>query len=128
MTNLIEEIRQVSIEEPLTATHSIYSLLDRKAGVLGTPFISDNDLTSKRIVLDLLTLGGENLISTHPSDFDLVRIGTFSNRSGILDSYSFVLIENCENLLEYYRTSLRNKTLVSTSENEENEVEPLTLT
>lgn len=119
MTTSTPISEQLTVQSALVSTHSIYSLLDRKTNVLGNPFISENELSAKRTIIDLLTLGGENLISTHPSDFDLVLLGSFNNRTGIVDINPVCLVDNCENLLEVYRSSLKNKRLISFDNSEE---------
>ena len=61
----------------------VYSVHDAKTNVYSAPFFSQNDNVARRQFGDLAK-DGQTLISKHPDDFNLVRIGTWCDDKGQL--------------------------------------------
>lgn len=59
----------------------MYSIKDAKTGEFSTPFFQANDDTATRMFFDEVNRG-EGLLSSHPGDFDLYRVGEFIPSSG----------------------------------------------
>lgn len=60
----------------------VYSLRDNKLGSFGTPVIIDNDAVAVRQFGDIVANGGDNVITKHPSDFTLYKLGEYDLSTG----------------------------------------------
>ena len=64
---------------------SMYAIRDLKAGTFNAPVIMDNDAVATRSFGDLVCDRQKGtLISTHPADFALCRVGEFDIEKGVL--------------------------------------------
>jgi len=61
----------------------IYSMLDRKLKEFGALVCANNDEAVKRALRDAVKQG-PSLMSEHPDDFDLVRVGEFDVETGVI--------------------------------------------
>ena len=62
-------------------TKGIYSVYDKKAGIYLNPFVESSDGTAIRAMQDIVQ-NKEHPFARHASDFQLVKIGNFSDGSG----------------------------------------------
>lgn len=62
-------------------TKSVYSIRDNKMNSFGTPVLLENDSVAVRQFGDIIT-EGNTVMSKHPSDFTLYKIGEFDMESG----------------------------------------------
>lgn len=60
----------------------LYSLYDVKAGVYNSPVLFRNDDEALRVMSDSLSSSNMSLVSSHPEDFSLFRIGHFDDETG----------------------------------------------
>lgn len=63
---------------------NVYSVKDAKRG-FGAPFVHDNDATAMRDFEDIVSRGN-NIMGTHPQDFDLYKVGVFDTERGVFTS------------------------------------------
>ena len=61
---------------------SVYAIRDNKMGSFGVPVLIENDSVAVRQFGDIISNGGDNVMSKHPSDFTLYRLGDFDSTSG----------------------------------------------
>lgn len=65
----------------------IYTIRDIKAGSSNTPFFQPTDVHALRAFRAEVNRAHEhNMIYLYPEEFDLVHIGTFVEKEGVLDS------------------------------------------
>lgn len=62
----------------------IFSIFDKKTNVYGRPFFAHNEGHAIRLMDDELRQG-EGVMSNHPEDFQLCRIGKFDDSNGALE-------------------------------------------
>lgn len=61
---------------------SVYAIRDNKMGTFNVPVLIENDSVAVRQFGDLVTRGGDSVMTLHPSDFTLYRLGDFDSKSG----------------------------------------------
>ena len=61
--------------------HKMFSLLDIKAGLYSPPFFMVSGAHAVRAVAEL-GADSSNLVGRHPSDFQLVQLGTWDDTTG----------------------------------------------
>ena len=61
---------------------SVYSIRDCKMESFGIPVLIENDSVAIRQFGDIITKGNDNLMSIHPSDFALYKLGDFDPVTG----------------------------------------------
>ncbi len=64
--------------------YSIYAIHDKHAGY-GSLTLSDNDAVAMRNFQNAINIQ-DSIFSTSPSDFSLVRLGSYDTKNGIIDS------------------------------------------
>lgn len=62
----------------------LYAIRDKKAGTYNAPCVFDNDAVAIRAFGDVVLKSDGNLIASHPSDFQIVALGSFDRESGAL--------------------------------------------
>lgn len=61
----------------------LYSVKDNKAGTYGTPFFQPGDVQATRIFsAEINRAAADNLLYTHPDDFDLYELGSYDEQTG----------------------------------------------
>lgn len=79
-------------------TYQVYSLMDKQAQLFAQPFISINENTCKRDV-SMQIARSSGTLNFSPADYDLYRLGKFTDNSGVIESEApFEFICNCANL------------------------------
>lgn len=61
----------------------IYVIFDRVADSYEVPFVSHSDDFVKRALFDLAAHKPDITLVQHPSDFDLISLGEFDQKSGV---------------------------------------------
>lgn len=61
---------------------SVYAIRDNKLGSFAVPVLIENDAVATRQFGDIILNGGDNVMTKHPSDFTLYRLGEFDCKSG----------------------------------------------
>lgn len=79
---------------------SVYSIYDIKAQVYQLPFYSPNDAVALRTVYDSF-YQHDSIISRHPEDFILYKLGEFDDVRGLLMSTQRLHIANLSSILEH---------------------------
>ena len=64
--------------------HNVYSIYDRKAQSYSNPFLSATDEMAVRVVVS--SISPQSQFALYPSDFQLYRLGSFSDSSGLFTS------------------------------------------
>ena len=64
---------------------SVYAIKDAALGTYAAPFTQPNNAVAMRSFGDLANDPNSNL-SRHPSDYALVRLGTFDDDTGVFES------------------------------------------
>lgn len=65
---------------------SVFSIRDNKLGSFGVPVVIDNDAVAIRQFGDIIANGGDNVMTKHPSDFTLYRLGDYDMHTGKFDN------------------------------------------
>lgn len=63
----------------------IFTIYDEKTEVYERPFCMATSAAALRVFADMVNDKGDNLISTHPSDFYLYEIGSFDVEDGTIE-------------------------------------------
>lgn len=58
----------------------MYTLRDSKVETYLPPFLAENNITAKRLLID--SANQDNIIFKHPEDFQLFQIGEFNKDNG----------------------------------------------
>ena len=66
---------------------SIYSIFDMGTKAYAQPFYTVNDGMAIRMFSDNVNSKEENMISKHPDQFILFKIGEFNDQSGSIESF-----------------------------------------
>lgn len=61
---------------------NVYSIFDSRSSIYAHPFYFALDTLAHRACIQLL--GSNPLITSHPQDFTLYKIGTFDDTSGVI--------------------------------------------
>lgn len=61
----------------------MFSVFDSKAAVFGTPFFMPREAMAIRAFTDLVN-DGRSMVSQHPEDFSLFKVGWFDDDKGVL--------------------------------------------
>lgn len=61
---------------------NVYSIRDNKMGSFNVPVLIENDAVAVRQFGDLISRGGDSVMSIHPSDFTLYKLGEFNSHTG----------------------------------------------
>ena len=85
--NNIEKVRlskkkRKNKKETTLMKKSVYAIRDNKLGTFQIPVLIENDAVAVRQFGDLIIHGGDNVMSLHPADFSLYRLGEFDCKSG----------------------------------------------
>lgn len=81
-------------------TYIMCSVRDVKAGLFGQPFFAANEMAARRSVhMEVNSKNPQSLLAQYPGDFELVRLGYFSDEDGqvVLD---MAHILNLQSLVE----------------------------
>lgn len=80
-------------------TYQVYCLFDKAAGLFLAPMVDINEATCKRNV-SMQVNKTSGALNYNPSDYDLYRMGTFSDNSGVIECSSpFEYVCNCLSLV-----------------------------
>lgn len=60
----------------------VYAIRDNKLGSFGIPVLIENDAVAIRQFGDIITNGGDSVMTKHPSDFTIYRLGEFDSNTG----------------------------------------------
>lgn len=60
----------------------VYSIRDNKMGSFNVPVLIENDAVAVRQFGDLISRGGDSVMSIHPEDFTLYKLGEFDSSTG----------------------------------------------
>ena len=60
----------------------VYSIRDNKMGTFNVPVLIENDAVAVRQFGDIVTRGGDNVMTLHPSDFTIYCLGEFDCNTG----------------------------------------------
>lgn len=67
----------------------VYTVRDNKAGTFNTPFFQPTDIHALRAFkTEVNRAAADNMIYLYPEEFDLVHIGNFDEKKGVLDGTS----------------------------------------
>lgn len=61
---------------------NVYSIRDNKMGSFNVPVLIENDAVAIRQFGDLISRGGDSVMSIHPSDFTLYLLGQYDSNRG----------------------------------------------
>lgn len=77
----------------------VYSILDKVGKMHANPFVETNDGVALRAIQDVMK-NENHQFARYPSDFALVKIGTFDEETGILQAVSIQTVIDLEKLKE----------------------------
>ena len=60
----------------------VFSIRDNKMETFNSPVMIENDAVAVRQFGDIISRGGDNVMSIHPSDFTLYCLGEFDSKTG----------------------------------------------
>ncbi|WNK13442.1 MAG: nonstructural protein [Microvirus sp.] len=82
-------------------TKLIFSVYDRAHGAYANPFYVPTIALAMRSFRDEVNRAErDNLMYTHPEDFELVHLGSWDERTGTFDNIESVCIAKASNLKE----------------------------
>lgn len=70
----------------------LYTILDEKAGHVSPPFTAENDQVAERLVKQSMV--PDSLLFRYPSDFALLRLGSYDDASGLVSGESSPILVN----------------------------------
>lgn len=71
----------------------VFSIFDNLSGIYSTPMFFRNESEAERFFSNLVNNKNESLVYTNPEDYSLYKLGTFDERTGVLNS-EYVKINN----------------------------------
>lgn len=79
--------------------HYIFALRDGKLQAFMPPFFAQTEAVACRMVSDVVNGDKNNNVASHPEDFELFVIGTFSDSDGTLVPMAPRPVVQCSNLV-----------------------------
>lgn len=78
---------------------NLYSVRDVKAGAYNVPFCASNDAIAGRMLGGVVNGNRETSLARYPEDFQLFRIGTFSDDDGVVSPEVPAFVLNATDLV-----------------------------
>ena len=79
--------------------HYIFALRDGKLQAFMPPFFAQTEAVACRMVADVVNGEKNNNVASHPEDFELFVIGTFSDADGTVVPMAPRPVVQCSNLV-----------------------------
>lgn len=100
--------------------NQIYAVYDRKAQYYLPPFTARGDAEAIRSFTEVVVTG-ETPLSQYPSDFDLVKIGSFHLETGVLspENIPVLMLNGLVALTDHQRQRSRYQSVLGTIQQEE---------
>lgn len=90
---------------PTTPSQFLYAVRDKEAGVYLPPVVLTNNVTALRS-FERQIKAGDSSFSEYPDQFELVRIGSFNEHTGEVESHPIIRLAGAE---DYIKDDDKNK-------------------